>query len=79
MNFEAFSDIYRAPLAAVAAWFLVFQDSFSGRLWRDDSGNGAPEHTLDNQCGATITNSIASGASLPLRKCAEEGKQLEID
>ena len=40
---------------------------------------GLRSNTLDNQCGATITNISASGASLPLRKYAEEGKQLEID
>ena len=34
-------------------------------------------NTLDNYCGATITYSCASGASLPLRKRAEEDKQLE--
>ena len=37
---------------------------------------GHRSNTLDNQCGATITNSSASGASLPLSKRAEEGKQL---
>ena len=31
-------------------------------------------NTLDNQCGAPITDSSASGASLPLCKCAEEGE-----
>ena len=40
---------------------------------------GHRNKTLDNQCGATITNSIASGASLPLCKRAEEGKQLGTD
>ena len=39
--------------------------------------NGHRSNTLDNQCGATITDSSASGASLPLSKRAEEGKQLE--
>uniref|UniRef100_M4BBT7 Uncharacterized protein n=1 Tax=Hyaloperonospora arabidopsidis (strain Emoy2) TaxID=559515 RepID=M4BBT7_HYAAE len=34
-------------------------------------------NTLDNQCGATITDSSASGALLPLWKRAEEGKKLE--
>uniref|UniRef100_M4BZG9 Uncharacterized protein n=1 Tax=Hyaloperonospora arabidopsidis (strain Emoy2) TaxID=559515 RepID=M4BZG9_HYAAE len=34
-------------------------------------------NTLDSQCGATITDSSASGASLPLCKRAEEGKLLE--
>ena len=33
-----------------------------------------PSNTLDNQCGATITDSSASSASLPLCKRAEEGK-----
>uniref|UniRef100_M4BUF9 Uncharacterized protein n=1 Tax=Hyaloperonospora arabidopsidis (strain Emoy2) TaxID=559515 RepID=M4BUF9_HYAAE len=37
-----------------------------------------PSNTLDNQCGSTITDCSASGASLPLCKRAEEGKQLEI-
>ena len=38
---------------------------------------GVTEHrinTLDNQCGATITDSSTSGASLPLCKRTEEGK-----
>ena len=41
---------------------------------------GVTEHwsnTLENQCGATITDSSASGASRPLCKRAEEGKQLD--
>ena len=38
---------------------------------------GHRSNTLDNQCGATITDSSASGASIPLSKRAEEGKQLE--
>ena len=39
---------------------------------------GHQSNTLDNQCGATITSSSASGASLSLCKRAEEGIQLEI-
>ena len=39
---------------------------------------GHRSNTLDNQCGDTIINGSASGASLPLCKRAEEGKQLEI-
>ena len=35
---------------------------------------GHQSNTLDNQCGATISDSSASGASLPLCKRAEEGK-----
>ena len=35
---------------------------------------GHRSNTLDNNCGATITDSSASGASLPLCKCAEEGE-----
>ena len=35
---------------------------------------GNRSNTLDNQCGATITDSSASGASLSLCKRAEEGK-----
>ena len=38
---------------------------------------GHRSNTLDNQFGATNTDSSASGASLPLSKRAEEGKQLE--
>ena len=34
-------------------------------------------NTLDNQCGATITDSSASGASLPLENVQRKGKQLE--
>uniref|UniRef100_M4BZZ4 Uncharacterized protein n=1 Tax=Hyaloperonospora arabidopsidis (strain Emoy2) TaxID=559515 RepID=M4BZZ4_HYAAE len=40
---------------------------------------GHQSNTLDNQCGATITSSSASGASLHLCKHAEEGKQLKMD
>ena len=40
---------------------------------------GHRSNALDNQCGATITDSSASGASLPLCKRAEEGEQLEMD
>ena len=39
---------------------------------------GHRSNTLDNQCGATITDSSVIGASLPLCKRAEEVKQLEI-
>ena len=35
---------------------------------------GHRSNTLDNQIGATITDSSVSGASLPLTKRAEEGK-----
>ena len=35
---------------------------------------GHRSNTLENQCGATITDSSASGASLTLSKRAEEGK-----
>uniref|UniRef100_M4C0C1 Uncharacterized protein n=1 Tax=Hyaloperonospora arabidopsidis (strain Emoy2) TaxID=559515 RepID=M4C0C1_HYAAE len=40
---------------------------------------GHRSNILDNQCGATITNSSVGGASLPLCKRADEGKQLEMD
>ena len=35
---------------------------------------GHQSNTLDNNCGATITDSSARGASLPLCKRIEEGK-----
>uniref|UniRef100_M4BHV1 Uncharacterized protein n=1 Tax=Hyaloperonospora arabidopsidis (strain Emoy2) TaxID=559515 RepID=M4BHV1_HYAAE len=35
---------------------------------------GHRSNALDNQCGATITDSSASGASLPLCERAEEVK-----
>ena len=35
---------------------------------------GHRSNPLDNQCGDTITDSSASGASLPICKRAEEGK-----
>ena len=38
------------------------------------SVTGHRSNTLDNPCGATITDSSASGASLPLCERAEEGK-----
>ena len=38
------------------------------------SVTGHRSNTLENQCGATLTNSSACGASLPLCKHLEEGK-----
>ena len=68
----------KSAKATFRAESVVFVDSKVNNISGESSGvTGHRSNTLDNQYGATITISSASGASLPLCKRAEEGKQLE--
>ena len=56
--------------------FSAFLNESTQFLAHSRHVTGHRSNTLNNQCGATISNSSVSGASIPLCKRAEEVKQL---